>query len=136
MIEVKTVSPDILHEVWPQIEPMLKRSVEASMNDYNIDHMKLYILNRSLTLVVAIENEVIIGAGTLQINNQPNFKVVTITATGGRGIANKEVFTQIEQWAKANGASKVRLFAKEAQARLYRMKLGLNSQMHIMEKSI
>jgi hypothetical protein len=136
MIEVKTVLPDMLHEVWPIVQPMLQRSVEATLGDYNVDHMKVYILNKSLTLVVAVENNIIIGAGTLQIVNQPNFKVVIITATGGKGIANKEVFTQIEQWAKANGASKVRLFAKKSQARLYRLKLGLNSQMHVMEKSI
>jgi hypothetical protein len=136
MIQIQTVPLEHLYSVWPVVEPMLKRSVESSMGDSTIDSLKVDILYKMQTLVVAVQDNNIIGAATLKIENYPTQRVVYITSTGGKGIINEEVFGQIETWAKANGASKVRAVARPAQARLYQSKTGLNAVTTILEKTI
>jgi hypothetical protein len=136
MIQVQFVPLEHFYQVWPIVEPMLKKSLDASPGDVGIEHLKVYILGRLQTLIVAVEKDTIIGAGTLQIENQPNNRVLSITTTGGRGIANKEVFSQVETWAKSQGVTKIKVIARELQARLYRQKLGLVTEMYVMEKSI
>jgi hypothetical protein len=106
------------------------------MDDYTVDALKVDIIQGRQTLVVAIQDNNIIGAATLQVNNYPNHRVVYITSTGGKGIINDEVFGQIETWAKAQGATKIRAVARPAQARLYQNNTGLNPLTTILEKTI
>ena len=136
MIQLQIVPLEHFYVVWPIVEPMLKRSLDATTNDLNIEHLKVYILGRIQTLLVLVENNTIIGAGTVQIENQPNNRVLNITALGGKGIVKKEVFQQLESWAKTQGVTKIKASAKDAQARLYKKTAGLVPVMHVMEKSI
>lgn len=136
MIEVQTVPDNYFHIVWDQVEPMLAKAIEASTKDYNIHHLKLYVINKTQTLLIAVDGDKIVGAATISLFNYPNHKVATITTTGGRAIVKPEVFEQVIQWAKAQGATKIRAAARDAQARLYRQKTKLNTVMHVIEQSI
>jgi hypothetical protein len=136
MIEVQTVPDNYLYSIWPLVEPMLDKALVVSQNDYDINHLKLYVTNKAQTLLVAVEDNKIVGAATLSILNYPNHRVATIIAMGGRAIVKPEVFEQVVQWAKSQGATKIRAAAREAQARLYRQKAKLDTTMYVIEKLI
>jgi hypothetical protein len=136
MIEVQTVPDNYLYSIWPIVEPMLDKALTVSQNDYDIRHLKLYVTSKAQTLLVAVENNKIVGAATLSLLNYPNHRVATIVAMGGRAIVKPEVFEQVVQWAKAQGATKIRAASREAQARLYRQKAGLDTTMYVLEKLI
>ena len=136
MIEVQTVPDNYLYSIWPLVEPMLDKALLVSQNDYDIRHLKLYVTNKAQTLLVAVEDNKIVGAATISLLNYPNYRVATIVAMGGRAIVKPEVFEQVVQWAKAQGATKIRAAAREAQARLYRQKAGLDTTMYVIEKLI
>jgi hypothetical protein len=136
MIEVQTVPDNYFHQVWDQVEPMLIRALNASANDYNIHHLKLYVINKVQTLLIAVDGDKIVGAATLSLFTYPNHRVATITALGGKAVVNPEAFEQVVQWAKAQGATKIRATARAAQARLYKQKAKLNTIMHLIEYSI
>ena len=136
MIEVQTVPDNYLYSIWPLVEPMLDKALLVSQNDYDIRHLKLYVTSKAQTLLIAVENNKIVGAATLSLLNYPNYRVATIVAMGGRAIVKPEVFEQVVRWAKAQGATKIRATAREAQARLYRQKAGLNTTMYVIEKLI
>lgn len=136
MIEVQTVPDNYLYSVWPIVEPMLDKALIVSQNDYDIRHLKLYVTSKVQTLLVAVENNKIVGAATISLSNFPNHRVATIIAMGGKAIVKPEVFEQVVQWAKAQGATKIRASAREAQARLYRQKAGLDTKMYVIEKLI
>jgi hypothetical protein len=136
MIVVQTVPDNYLYSVWPLVEPMLDKALLVSQNDYDIRHLKLYVTSKAQTLLVAVEDNKIVGAATLSLVNYPNYRVATIIAMGGKAIVKPEVFEQVVQWAKAQGATKIRAAARESQARLYRQKAGLDTTMYVIEKLI
>jgi hypothetical protein len=136
MIEVQTVPDNYLYSIWPLVEPMLDKALLVSQNDYDIRHLKLYVTSKAQTLLVAVEDNKIVGAATISLLNYPNYRVATIVAMGGRAIVKPEVFEQVVQWAKAQGATKIRAAARGAQARLYRQKAGLDTTMYVIEKLI
>ena len=81
-------------------------------------------------------NDKIVGAMTVEFINYPNERVMFITALGGKGIVNNTTFSQVEKWAKMQGATKSAAWAKESQARLYTQKAGFNTMRFVMEKKL
>ena len=55
---------------------------------------------------------------------------------GGKGIVNSKTFSQVEKWAKMQGATKSAAWAQEAQARLYKNKAGFTTMRYVMEKKL
>jgi len=55
---------------------------------------------------------------------------------GGNGIVNNETFSQVEAWARLQGATKVNAWAQEAQARLYKLKANFNTVRMVVEKDL
>jgi hypothetical protein len=73
---------------------------------------------------------------SVEFNNRPNDRVMFITALGGNGIVNDETFSQVESWAKSQGATKASAWAQEAQARLYKIKSNFNTVRYVVEKDL
>ena len=59
-----------------------------------------------------------------------------ITALGGNGIVNDDTFSQVETWARMQGATKVNAWCQEAQARLYKLKANFNTVRMVVEKDL
>ena len=135
-MQVQTVAPEFVYQVWPQVEAFFKAAEQFGVGDCTVDQLKLQLVSGSHTLLVATENGKIMGAAAMSLVNTPNYRVANITSAGGRGIADKKVLAQVEVWAKTQGATKIRAWAKDAQARLYRQKMGLNTATHVVEKLI
>jgi len=136
MKQLQVVPPQSVYQLWETIRPYFEASVDASSGDCTAEQLKTILANGQQTLFVVVEDELIIGSFSISINNHPNNRVALITAFGGNGITNIEVFEQVVTWAKAQGATKIKAIAKEAQARLYRQKVGLNTTMYVVETLI
>jgi len=87
-------------------------------------------------LVSVNDKNIINGAMTVEFINRPNDRVMFITALGGNGIVNDETFSQVESWAKSQGATKASAWAQEAQARLYKLKANFNTMRMVVEKDL
>ena len=135
-MQVQTVAPEFVHQVWPQVEDFFKAAEEFGVGDCTVDQLKLQAVSGINTLLVAVEDNEIKGAAVMTINNLPNHRVAVIVSAGGKGIADKDVLAQVETWAKVQGATKIRAWAKDAQARLFRQKMGLRTAIHVVEKLI
>ena len=53
---------------------------------------------------------------------------------GGKGLFDTNTIKQYEDWCKGNGITKIRAYAQESQARLFKMKLGLEKVTNVVEK--
>jgi len=135
-MQVQVVAPEYIYQVWPNVESYFKRSEMFGVGDCTAEQLKLQLVSGALTLLVAVDNDTIKGACAMQLINLPNHRVAMITALGGKGIIDEETFDQVVSWAKHQGATKIRAWAKDAQARLYRQKVGLNTTTHVVEKLI
>lgn len=136
-IQVQIVSPANIYQIWYKIEPYFEAAELEGMGDCTTCQLKLQLVSGAQTLLIAVDGEQVIqGAASLSLQNLPNHRVAVITSIGGKGIVDEEVFNQVVSWAKSQGATKIRAWAKDAQARLYRQKVGLTTTMYVVEKLI
>jgi hypothetical protein len=137
MRQINIVAPDFINQYWNKIEPFFESSFKFSTDDYSVDQIKFLLVNGQQICLVAVEdNGSIIGASAVSISNYPNHRVLHITSMGGRALVEADLIQQFEAWARSQGVTKIRAFAQDAQARLYKMKMGFQSVAHVVEKNI
>jgi hypothetical protein len=136
MKQLQLVDQAFVHQVWDKVKPFFEASYEESSKDCTPDQLRLLLSRGAQHLFVIVEENNICGAFSVEIVNHPNSKSATTTAMGGKGLFTEETITQYEDWARSQGATKIKAFAKEAQARLYRQKLGLETTMFVVEKAL
>lgn len=135
-MQVQAVAPEYVYQVWPLVEAYFKAAERNGIGDCTAEQLKLQLVSGLHTLLVATEGGEVRGAAAMAISNLPNHRVAVIAAMGGRGIVGEETFGQVVAWAKAQGATKIRAWAKDAQVRLYRQKVGLEPVTQVVEKLI
>lgn len=137
MNTVKVVAPNFIYDVWKDVESFLNASINVSGGDFTLDQLKFSLGRGEQTLLVSVnEQNKINGAMTVEFTNRPNDRVMFITALGGSGIVNDETFSQVESWAKSQGATKASAWAQEAQARLYKIKANFDTVRMVVEKDL
>ena len=137
MNTVKVVAPNFIFDVWKDVESFLNASINVCGGDFTLDQLKFSLGRGEQTLLVSVnEQNIINGAMTVEFTNRPNHRVMFITALGGHGIVNDETFSQVESWAKSQGATKASAWAQEAQARLYKIKSNFNTVRYVVEKDL
>ena len=136
MKQMQIVPPSYIHQVWDKIESYFDRAMLAGTDDYNVDQLKMLLTEGRQTLFVFIEDEAIIGALAVELINFPNHRIAHTSAVGGKGIFDENTIKQYEDWCRAQNATKIRAFARDAQARLYKMKMGFDLVTHVVEKKL
>jgi hypothetical protein len=135
MNTVQIVAPNNIYNVWEDVKEYLNASINVSGGDYTLEQLMLLLSRGEQTLLVSVDEKgVLNGAMTVEFINRPNNRVMFITALGGHGIVNNETFSQVEAWAKMQGATKAGAWAQEAQARLYKIKSNFNTVRYVVEK--
>ena len=137
MNTVQIVAPNNVYHVWEDIKEYLNASINVSGGDFTLDQLKLLLVRGEQSLLISVnKNNKINGAMTVEFINSPNARTMFITALGGSGIVNDETFSQVETWAKMQGATKDIAWAQEAQARLYKLKANFNTIRYVVEKDL
>lgn len=137
MKSVQLVPPGHILGIWEIIWPMLNVAfINYEHGDYDIEQLKVLLIKEFQILFVVVEDNKIIGCFTVEISNQPNHKIAHTTCMGGKGVFDDNTIKQYEDWCKGNGITKIRAYAQDAQARLFKIKLGLNTVTHVVEKTL
>lgn len=89
------------------------------------DQLKL-ILARGERHLVRMDHEgKTVGWGAFRVDQYPNLRVLHVTDLVAHNGHFQDFFDQLRTLAESQGCSRIRCCAGEAQARLYRQKLGL-----------
>jgi len=135
-ITVRTVSTTIFHQVWPSVEELFVKANKHDVGDYTIDQIKAFLASGNWLLLVATDEEnKIHGVAAINFYNMPNYRVGFITAMAGKAIVNEDVYKQVCEILKANGATRVQCAARESAARLYKQ-VGMQERHIIMETQL
>lgn len=107
--------------VWPVVGPMLAKACteKASCGEFTTDQVRMAIVEKHRHLFIAVEDEKIEGAATVEFINYPNMRAAFIGSLGGKGIVTEQMFNAVKEWCKEMGASEIRAYVKGPQARLY-----------------
>ena len=137
MKSVQLVAPGHILGLWETVWPMLNVAfINYEHGDYDIEQLKVLLIKEFQLLFVVVEDNKIIGCFTVEVINHMNHKVAFTTCMGGKGLFDKNTVKQYEDWCISNGITKIRAYAQDAQARLFKIKLGLNVVTHVVEKTL
>jgi len=136
-MKIQPVLTQNVQQVWPLVERFIKSALDFSKGDYDAEHAKVYLSQGIWHLLVAVDDSGDIkGACTIEYINRPNSRVAMITAVGGKFVSTPEVFDQLRNIVKLNGATHIEGAARESIARLWKMKFGFAEKYKIVEVAL
>ena len=111
----------------------LAEACEKSGGEIEGPQLKMILSRGERTLIRMDDEGKTAGWGVVRIDQLPNMRVLMITDLVAHNAGFERFFDNIKQLARDLGCSRVRCAAKEAQARLYRMKAGFTPVYTILE---
>ena len=129
-MKIQHVDVNYINLMWPQVEKFIEAAL-AYQDDYSLEHAKVFLVNGTWTLVIAIDEEgKIHGAATVLFYNRPNDRVAFVITMGGKLITGQETFAQFSDLLKAFGATYSEGASRESAARLWE-RFGLKEKYRI-----
>lgn len=118
---------------WKNGASCLHEACDTSGGEITGDQLKMLLSRGERTLLEMKIEAVTVGWSVVRVDQLPNMRVLFITDLVAHNGGFEKFFEAIKQLARDLGCSKVRCAAKEAQARLYRMKCGFMPVYEILE---
>lgn len=133
---IEYVHANFVQQTWPAVGGMLERALEFSGGEYSAEHLRMMVVRGEQQLFVVVEDGRIIGAITVEFANFPNDRVAFITAIGGRLIARQDLFDELKSVLRQQGCTKIKGEAREAVARLWHQKFGIEAPRLVVEMKL
>jgi hypothetical protein len=129
---VEIVPLEFFHQAWVDCSPLLDKAMVHSNGDCSLESLKVYITNGTYQLMVFVEDEKVVAAVVYFLRTTPSFNMFYIVALSGK--TSHEHMDMMYNFAKANGADRVRYACRDSVARLSSMKYGFNKVYNTVEK--
>ena len=117
-MKIQHVPMEWVNHTWPMVKDFITDALEQSKGDYTTEHVQALVSSGQWTLLVAVDDEKIHGAATMHCLNRPVDRVAFITTTGGKFILDTDTFLQLQNIARAMGATALECAARESMTRL------------------
>jgi hypothetical protein len=108
---------------WNDGAHFLAKACDASGGEITGDQLKMIIARGERTLLRMTDDKNTAGWGVVRIDQLPNFRVLMVTDLVAPKVGFERFWIELVKLAKALGCSRIRWAAKEAQERLYKMKI-------------
>lgn len=116
-MNIQHVPLEFRNQVWPSVENYIAAGLDYQ-DDYTLEQAKLYVMSGEWVLVVAVEDNVIYGAMTINLFNRPNDRIAFVTCVGGKGIISTDTLSQLSDLVRAFGATYLEVAGRESVMRL------------------
>ncbi len=117
-VELICVAPDRVHEFWPHVSDLIHRAIRRTNLSHSQD-IDFDVLNGDGLLWIAWNGSAVEAAATTSLIETDVEKVCVLTACGGENMHRwLGLLGQIEDYAKAEGCSRVRIFGRKGWVRL------------------
>lgn len=117
-VELICVAPDRVHEFWPHVSDLIHRAIRRTNLSHSQD-IDFDVLNGDGLLWIAWNGSAVEAAATTSLIETDAEKVCVLTACGGKDMHRwLDLLGQIEDYAKAEGCSRVRIFGRKGWVRV------------------
>ena len=116
-MKIQHVPLEYRNQTWADVEKFIAAGLEHQ-DDYTLDQVKVYVTSGQWMLVVAVDEEQIHGAMTINLFNRPNDRVAFVTLVGGVGIINDDTFSQLSDLVRAFGATYIEIAGRASVVRM------------------
>jgi hypothetical protein len=128
---IKQVHPDLVPKLMPEVSKYIAMGLEHT-DSCTLEHAQVHLASGNWMLLVAMEDEKIVGAYVLSFYNEPTERIALIVSAAGSGLASQGAANQVFDHARSRGATKMQVLARESAARLYK-RVGLTEKATLME---
>jgi hypothetical protein len=129
-MKIQHVDVNYVNQLWPQVEQFIDAAL-THQDDYTLEHAKVFVVNGTWMLVVAIDEAgVIHGAATIQFYNRPSDRVAFVVTMGGKLITGHETYAQFTELLKAFGATYIEGASRASATRLWE-RFGLKEKYRV-----
>lgn len=112
------VPPENVRQIWPLVADRLRQAVTRTDLAHTKD-IEFDVMEGDGLLWLALDGEKIEAAATTLLVNTDRHLVCIISALGGENMGHwLPLLAEIEAWAKAEGAAKVRIFGRKGWGRV------------------
>jgi len=127
-ISARIVEQAYVNQTWPLVEKYISAAL-TSIEDtgipkehrlYDLEHVQAYVANGQWQLLVAVEDNQILGAAVVSYINYPLHRAAYIVAIGGKLITNKDTFSQLKSILKGCGATLLQGHGRPSIVRLWK----------------
>lgn len=118
---------------WKMGASCLAEACDTSGGEIEGPQLKMILSRGERSLLEMKIGPETVGWGVVRVDQLPNMRVLMITDLVAHNGGFERFFESVKQLARDLGCSKVRCAAKDAQARLYRMKAGFKPVYSILE---
>lgn len=132
-MKLTQVPPTHIDAAYADGASCLSEACDHSGGEIEGPQLKMILSRGERTLIRMDDEGKTAGWGVVRIDQLPNMRVLMITDLVAHNAGFERFFDNIKQLARDLGCSRVRCAAKEAQARLYRMKAGFTPVYSILE---
>jgi hypothetical protein len=134
-MKIQHVPVEWVPAIWGKVEAFIASALEHSKGEYSVEHAQAYVTSGQWVLLIATEDEEIIGAATVNFFNRPTDRVAFITTIGGKLVSSQDTFAQLKAILAAFGATVIEGAAREAIARLWK-RYGFEEKYRILGVTI
>lgn len=118
------VPSEQIDKAWKDGASCLSEACNTSGGEITGDQLKMLLSRGERTLLCMREDDKTTGWAVVRVDQLPNLRVLHVTELVAHNAGFERFFDALKTMADHLGCSRVRCSCKEAQARLYRMKLG------------
>ena len=114
------IRQDMVQAIWERAKPHLEKALEHSDDEFKIDDVLQFLLDRAMQLWVLydISTHDVVMAGCTEIIDYPRSKICRVVLFGGiSGMMWQEYLTIIEDWAKEQGCVSIESLARKGMAK-------------------
>jgi hypothetical protein len=118
-VKIQHVTLEWVNRIWADVEPFIESALKHACGEYTVGNVQTLVTSGQWMLIVAVEDEKIVGAATVNFFNRPSDRVAFVTAIGGRLISSPDTFAQLKAIVASFGATTLEGAARESIARLW-----------------
>lgn len=123
-MNIAIVDPKFIDKAWRDGASCLGEAC-ATLDEITGDQLKMILSRGERTLVALRDDDKTVGWGAWRVDQYPNIRVLHCTDLVAHNAHFEAFFLALKQAAEMMGCSEIRCSCGPAQARLYRMKLGM-----------
>jgi len=137
-MKVEHVPIQYVHVMWPIVAPMLAALWDSDpvpapgADECSMEQMQMLLSDGRWQLLVIMDDNAVVGVMLVNVFNRPQHRVAFVQAIAGRFVITDEVMTQLQQYARQWGASKLECACRPAMQRLL-SRVGMVEKYTVLE---
>lgn len=135
-MELTIVHPNFIDRAWRDGASSLAQACKRSGGEVTADQLRMRLARGELTLLCWRDGETPKAWAAVTFEQHPNLRCLFVYAISASGHCYAETFDALKQYARDDGASRIRGACDPAVSRLWQQKFGFTEAYRIMEMEV